>query len=61
MEAREGVKHEESYSGSSDCVEFAVCGKAGKYSGCVIVVKQLSAKFQIQLVIELSDTLHNVF
>ena len=40
--------------------ELAVWGKTGEHPGSVIIVKQLSAEFQIKLVAELSDSLADV-
>ena len=41
--------------------ELAVRGKAGKHAGRVVVVKQLPAELQVQLVPKLADALPDVF
>ena len=41
--------------------QFAVRGKSGKYAGRMVVVEKLSAEFQIELVVEFSDPLPDVF
>ena len=41
--------------------DLAVRLKAGKHPGCVVIVKKLAAKFQIQLAAELGDPLADLF
>ena len=41
-------------------MQLGIRGESGKHAGSVIVIEQLSAKFQIQLVVELLNAMSDV-